>query len=423
MKIVILNGKPSPSPLEDYLLKLQAQLEEKGDQVDHLTLRDWDLKYCTGCWGCWVKTPGLCQADAASQEMDRIVINADFVLWASPLQMGYLSERLKMALDKHLPLIHPYMDVVHGEAHHRKRYQKYPRVGLLLETTPLTDPQDVQLTTEICSRTALNFKTALYFSQTTETSIAGLVEQIHQTHARPLPLPKTPTPTRGVTIPAPARLTLFNGSPRGPRGNSPIFLEQLAKGFGGESEMFNLVNVKSTEAHLKAFREAKCVILAFPLYTDSMPGIVKHFVDALEPYVGRSDNPPIGFIVQSGFPEGLHSRFIERYLEQLANKLGSPYLGTIVKGNGEGVRVMPDEMNRSLFESLQSIGKGLAAGKPFSAAPLSSIAKPERFPAILWPVFKIFIHLPVAHGYFDRMLRENNAYDLRNRQPFLKEQP
>ena len=422
MKIVILNGSPASSPMEDYLLKLQSQLEEQGDQVANLTLRDWDLKYCTGCWGCWVKTPGLCQADAASQEMDRIIINADFVLWASPLKMGYLSERLKMALDKHLPLIHPYMDVVHGEAHHLKRYHKYPRVGLLLETIPLSDPEDVRLTTEICTRTALNFKTALYFSLTTEVSVSNLVEKIHQTHARPLPLPKTPAPTRGVSIPAPASLTLFNGSPRGPRGNSPIFLEQVAKGFGGDSKMFNLVNVKSTDDHITAFREARCVLLAFPLYTDSMPGIVKHFIDALEPLAGRPDNPPIGFIVQSGFPEGLHSRFVERYLEKLAARVGSPYLGTIVKGNGEGVRVMPPEMNLSLFEGLQSLGRDLAQGKPFDEAVLRSIAKPERFPGILWPVFKLFVRLPVAHGYFDRMLRDNGAYDHRYRKPFVEDQ-
>jgi hypothetical protein len=56
-----------------------------------------------------------------------------FVLWAAPLKMGFPSSLLKMALDKHLPLIHPYMLVDHGEAHHRKRYAHYPRIGLLLE--------------------------------------------------------------------------------------------------------------------------------------------------------------------------------------------------------------------------------------------------------------------------------------------------
>jgi hypothetical protein len=134
--------------------------------------------------------------------------------------------------------------------------------------------------------------------------------------------------------------------------------------------------------------------------------------------VGRPNNPPLGFLVQSGFPEGLHSRYIERYLEKLAARLGSPYLGTVVKGNGEATRVMPPEMNRSLFANLQALGAGLAAGKPFDPVTLAAIAKPERFPAILGPVFRVFLRLPIAHGYFDGMLKQNGVYEQRFARPF-----
>jgi hypothetical protein len=198
------------------------------------------------------------------------------------------------------------------------------------------------------------------------------------------------------------------------------FLQKLAEGFGGESRMINLVNINSTAEHVQAFREAKAVWLAFPLYTDSMPAIVKHFIEALEPLAGKSGNPPIGFIVQSGFPEGLHSRFIEQYLEKLAARLGSPYLGTIVKGNGEGVRIMPDEMNRNLFEALHSLGRNLATGEPLSPDTLAAVAKPESFPKILAPIFQLFVHLPISHSYFDNMLKKNKVYPRRFEQPFVK---
>ena len=387
MKITILNGNPSSSAFDAYLEQVQNELEQKRDQVTTILIRDLKIKYCTGCWGCWVKTPGLCQVDDASIEMDKAVINSDFVLWAAPLKMGFPAEQLKMAMDKHLPLIHPYMVVDQGEAHHLKRYEKYPRLGLLIEKEASTDENDLQLVTAMFTRTALNFKTRLQFSLTNDVAATEVVRQIRDVYAKPLPLPKAPRPTIGSVIPAPGSLTLLNGSPRGPHGNSPIFLEQLAQGFGGKSTMLNLVNVNATVEHVKAFREAECAILAFPLYTDSMPGIVKHFIEALEPFVGQTDNPPLGFIVQSGFPEGLHSRYIERYLEKLTSRLGSPYIGTIVKGNGEGVRIMPENMNRSLFDALQTLGKGLAKGEPFSTDVLKAIAKPERFPSILGPIF------------------------------------
>jgi hypothetical protein len=223
-----------------------------------------------------------------------------------------------------------------------------------------------------------------------------------------------------VTVVPPTRLTLFNGSPRGRRGNTPIFLREFAKGFGGETEMYHLIQVKQTEQFVKAFAEAECAWIGFPLYTDAMPGAVKHFIEALEPLVGRKDNPPLGFIVQSGFPEGLHSRYIERYLEKLAARLGSPYLGTIVKGNGEGIRLVLPEANQSLFEGLQSLGVGLAANGRLEPEILALLAHPESYPTILWPVFQVFLRLPIAHAYFDNMLKKNGAYERRFARPFAE---
>jgi multimeric flavodoxin WrbA len=143
MKITILNGSPKPCALDVTLAHTKSELKARGHQVTQMDLRDLPLRYCIGCWGCWVKTPGECTSRDASLEMDRAVINADFVLWAAPLKMGFPSELLKRACDKHLPLIHPYMVVDHGEAHHQKRYPHYPRLGLLLEREASRDDADL----------------------------------------------------------------------------------------------------------------------------------------------------------------------------------------------------------------------------------------------------------------------------------------
>lgn len=419
MKITILNGNPEPSALDTYLAQIENSLQAQGHTVTRLDLRSLTLRYCVGCWGCWVKTPGECIARDASPGIGRAVINADFVLWAAPLKMGFPSELFKRALDKHLPLIHPYMEVAYGEAHHLKRYARYPRVGLLVEKEADSDERDLQIITDIHCRTAVNFKTRLEFCLTTETPMDEIARRIITTPRR-LPLPKHLPATTGVAVKPPARLTLFNGSPRGSKGNTPFFLREIAAGFGGPHETHHLVRLKETPQMVQAFAEAECVILGFPLYTDSMPGVTKSFIEALEPLAGRKDNPPVGFVVQSGFPEGLHSRYVERYLEKLAARLGSPYLGTVVKGNGEGTRLMPPEMNRRLFENLQAVGRSLASRGCFDAAAVRNIAHPERFPLILWPVFQVFLRLPIAHSYFDNMLKKNNAYEKRFARPFAE---
>ena len=418
MKITFLNGNPEPSTFDAYLTRLQSALEAEGHTVMRIDLRDQALRYCVGCWGCWVKTPGECASRDFSLIMDRDVINSDFTLWAAPLKMGYPVALLKMAMDKHLPLIHPYTVVDRGEAHHLKRYERYPRLGLLVEKEADTDERDLQIVTDLYCRTALNLKTCLEFALATDVSAADVAGRIVAPHPQPLALPGPLAPTVGQTITPPQRLTLFNGSPRGRKGNTPIFLDEFAKGFGGQSEMHHLIQARRVDEHVQAFADAECAWLGFPLYTDAMPGVVKHFIDALQPLVGRKNNPALGFVVQSGFPEGLHSRYVERYLEKLAARLGSPYLGTIVKGNGEGVRIMPAEANRALFQDLQGLGTGLAREGRLDSQVLAHIAAPERYPSYLGPVFRIFLRLPVAHGYFDGMLKKNGMYEQRFARPF-----
>jgi multimeric flavodoxin WrbA len=418
MKITILNGSPAPAQFDAYLAELASGLVSMEHTVNLIDLRDISLRHCVGCWGCWVKTPGQCRSCDASLDMDRAVIQSDFNLWAAPLKMGFPTELLKMALDKHLPLIHPYVEVAYSESHHMRRYPRSPRVGLLLEKEATTDAQDLQIIRDIHCRTAINFKTRLEFMLTTDTPTSEITRRISAPNVRPLPIPSRLTPTEGVAIAPPARLTLFNGSPRGRKGSTPIMLDQLAMGFGGTTETYHLIRMRETQPMVQAFARAECTILGFPLYTDSMPGIVKHFIEALEPLVGSRNNPPLGFLVQSGFPEGLHSRYVERYLEKLAARIGSPYLGTIVKGGGEGTRTLPPEMTRTLFTNLQTLGAGLAANGRFDPQVLKAIAKPERYPAILGPVFQVILRLPFAHAYFDNMLKQNGAYEQRFARPF-----
>jgi len=420
MNITILNGNPSPAKFDIYLEELGTTLEFEGNKVTTIELRDIGLKYCTGCFDCWTKTPGLCHSDEASREMGRAVINSDFTLWAAPLKMGFPAALLKMGFDKHLPLIHPYMVVDQGEAHHLKRYEKYPRVGMLVEREEDTTEQDIQIITDLFSRTALNFKTKLEFMETIDLDVKDLSQKI-TTPRRGLHLyQRKLEPIPGQKISPPERVTVFNGSPRGKKGNTPIMLGELMKGFGGDSETYHLIRMNELGQQVQAFADAECVWLGFPLYTDGMPGVVKTFIEELESLKGNKDNPSIGFLVQSGFPEGTHSRYVERYLAGLAARLGSVYLGTIVKGNGEGTRIMPREMNEKLFNNLHNLGKGLAEHGELDPDVLRLIAKPERFPLILGPLFKAFLKTKMSHRYFDNMLVENEAYEKRNDRPLLE---
>jgi len=426
MKIIIMNGNGNPQNqgFDEYVNRLRAALTAEQHTVTSFTLRDMDIKFCTGCFGCWVKTPGECVVKDASHDVCRAVINSDFLLWAAPLRMGFPDAASKKMMDKSIPLIHPYFVVDHGEAHHRPRYEHYPRIGLLLEKEADTDAEDLRIVSDILSRTVLNMKSRLEFSFTTEQPVDAVTRAIITPTADGVPFDRHLLPLPGVRITPPAQLTIFNGSPRGAKGNTPVMLAQIAKGFtaagGTVTETLHLVRQNSLADYRDAFAAAEAVLVGFPLYTDAMPGIVKTFIEALEPLRGRNGNPALGFVMQSGFPESVHLRHVERYLAKLAARLGSPYLGALIKGGGEGIRLMPDNMNRKLFDQLIALGRSLRETGQFDPEAMRKLAGRERYPGYLVPVFKMLSKTPLLEMYWNNRLKANGVYEQRFARPFVE---
>jgi hypothetical protein len=83
---------------------------------------------------------------------------------ASPVMMGFPSALLKKALDKLIPLLHPYIKLVNGECHHRKRYDRYPLLGLILEKSGDTTEEDIRIIGHWFDRFSLNFRTRVVFT-------------------------------------------------------------------------------------------------------------------------------------------------------------------------------------------------------------------------------------------------------------------
>jgi hypothetical protein len=165
VKMTILNGEPQPGTEFDRCVRSTAErAEAMGYEVRLLDLRGLELRGCSGCFGCWVRTPGECVKRDDSALVCRAVINSDLVILASPVVMGFTTALLKRAADQMIPLIHPYMAVEGGELHHRARYARYPLLALLLGPSPDTDAEDLAITERMWARTARNLKSRLTFT-------------------------------------------------------------------------------------------------------------------------------------------------------------------------------------------------------------------------------------------------------------------
>ncbi len=159
MKITILNGdlETKKSDFSDYIEELVKQFQVNNHIVDVFHLKKMELSYCHGCWNCWWKNPGLCSTKDDAEIIFKSYINSDFVIFASPLYVGFTSSSLKKISDRLIVLLHPYIEIRNKESHHTKRYKNYPDFGLLIKEEDDTDKEDIQILNDIYDRFAINF--------------------------------------------------------------------------------------------------------------------------------------------------------------------------------------------------------------------------------------------------------------------------
>ena len=219
-------------------------------------------------------------------------------------------------------------------------------------------------------------------------------------------------------------LLLLDGSPRGARSNSWKMLARVGEGWtaagGEEPRVLHLARKADFAEAAAAFGEADRVVLGMPLYTDSMPALVKSFIEQLGPRSGRDDNPLVGFLVQSGFTEALHSRPLEAYLAKLSTRIGGGYAGTIVHGGGEALQAMPDEASGKLWADLRTLGASLAQDGRFDEAALVRVAGVERFSPFTAAVMSLASRVRIVNFYWNGQLKKNDAWKKRFAAPYAE---
>lgn len=165
MKIVVLNGNQdkSNSVFEGYVRQYAAELETRKNSVQVFTLRYLSIHHCVGCWSCWMKTPGACVFNDDTPKVLTEIIQADLLVCASPLNMGFVGYETKKFNERMIPLLLPYLKITENEFHHPLRYGRNPKLALLLQKEPDTDTEDITITSDIYRRLALNMSTKLKF--------------------------------------------------------------------------------------------------------------------------------------------------------------------------------------------------------------------------------------------------------------------
>lgn len=92
-------------------------------QQDTIVLTDnGHMKPCIGCFGCWIKTPGICVRKDGYENLGKMLSQCDEVTIISKCIYGSYSPFIRNVLDRSIPYLLPYFTLKNGETHHQRRY-------------------------------------------------------------------------------------------------------------------------------------------------------------------------------------------------------------------------------------------------------------------------------------------------------------
>ena len=215
------------------------------------------------------------------------------------------------------------------------------------------------------------------------------------------------------------KLTFINGSPRGTSSNTGRLMEHFLNGFletaGNTAETFYVIKERpGFDKIMKAIEDAETVLLGFPLYVDAMPGTVKEFIECLAPLRGKRPDLNMMYLVQNGFPETIHDRYVERYCERLTRRLGFRYGGAICKGGCEGLSVQPPFIVEKVFRLFYEVGRSFGETGRLDGMLLAKLAYPEHIePDKLGGVIKM------VNGFlWDQWMKKNGVEHLSFARPY-----
>lgn len=126
MKIGILYDS---SEAEARLLfdRVSRESTSRAEEVAVIDVAEAASAPCVCCFQCWTKTPGICvlKRDGGTTLSEKFW-DARYVILISRITWGGLSVRVKLYLDRLIPILHPYFRKVNGEMHHQLRYDSFP---------------------------------------------------------------------------------------------------------------------------------------------------------------------------------------------------------------------------------------------------------------------------------------------------------
>ncbi len=392
MKALILDGSHANDP---QAITIANALLQHIPEAETIVLRDQKIGNCAGDFFCWVRNPGMCNINDDNRVIAEKIVHSDLVIYLTPVTFGGYSSGLKRMVDHQIQNISPFFTNIKGEIHHQKRYRQYPNlltIGWMDE--PSTRAESIFR--HLVHRNAINMhaKTSvcgLVIGQQSEADLTSQTGLWLRAIASGSNSPAPPLPSMDISSPDGTpirRAVLLVGSPRTRKSTSASlggYLFEQLRIRGIETQTIQIHTSLYSQERMNAMYEAidntDLVVLAFPLYVDSLPAPV---IAALEKITAhRNGNPSsirFATIANCGFPGADHNNTALAICSEFAHQNGFAWMGGLALGAGEGlVHGIPlNEMDGRaipLKQALDWSAEALASGQPIPQSARDQFAK------------------------------------------------
>jgi multimeric flavodoxin WrbA len=402
-------GDQDLSPVLDVLSRVFKAAEA---EVVTFPLREMKLAHCLGCFGCWVKTPGLCVEADAGRDIARAIIRSDVTVLFTPVTFGGYSAELKKMVDRFIQLASPFFQMDHGEVHHPPRYSQRPRLVMVgIQRNP--NPAEAHIFKTLAGRNAINFHPPSYAAEVVLASenIDALQRRFEALLTRSDALPfgdaaasLMPPPVTSCATVDPLsrrRALLIVGSPKTAEPSTSgalgsFLLDCLAKrGWSTESLTLraSLNRPEGETELLSAVDRAGLVLLVFPLYVDALPHLMTKALAVIAAHrraTGETASQRLVAIVNSGFPETHQNSLALAICREFAEQSCFQWAGGLAFGAGGMIGGQPLTQPqrqgapvKNVIAALEMTANSLVEGLPIPAEVMKLITK-NRIPFALW---------------------------------------
>jgi len=116
---------------------LIAGMRDAGAEVETILLSKETVNFCTGCFSCWTRTPGICiHKDDMTSRIFPKWLASDLVVYATPLYHYTMNAEMKAFVERTLPVLHPFFKIHEGRTQHPTRYDPPNAVWLSVAGFP-----------------------------------------------------------------------------------------------------------------------------------------------------------------------------------------------------------------------------------------------------------------------------------------------